>query len=191
MKKIIILLLLNLVFQLQAQEVMEVKKGILHLKIEPTNTVYTLGEAIFVKIIFKNVSASTIRFYKKFQRGPSNHFFRLQRIKLPTDKGGEAREGIIGITSVSLTEEPDMWATLKPGEEYSTIVNIEDLVKERELIAGKHKLILLFRHRIDIFENGRFRYLENEKGRVFKRWPSEPFTLTLKAPKSPTAESSK
>lgn len=188
MKKIITLLLLNLVFCLQAQEI---KEGILHLKIEPTNTVYVLGQPILVKATFKNISNDIIQFFTRFKDDTSESFFRLERIKLPTDKGDEISLEPIMYSSVSLSEEPDAYTTLKPQEECSAIVNIQDLVEKLKLKLGTHQLVLIYRHVIFMLDNGSFRYIENEKGRVFKRWPSEPFTLTLEAPKSPTTESSK
>ena len=185
MKKIILIFLISSICKLQS----ETGTNFLYLTIQPTNATYILGEPMWVKAIFKNVSSHRIKFFVGF-KNTSEEFFKLKRIKMPTDKGDEIRSNPIAISWVTLDGDAELWKFLEPKEEFVTSVNLQDLIEKWELKPGTHHLILIFRHEILIVEDKGYRYAKDEKGQIVN-WPSEPFTLTLEAPKSPTTEFSK
>lgn len=166
------------------------KTNALQLTVQLSNTVYSLDEPILAKITYKNVSSYEIKFYKEFTNFPSPRMlFDLQRIQIPGDRGDEITLSPKSDTLVTLSNIPSYWKILKPDEEYTATIDLNNLVKHWEVKPGTHQLILI--HKTYIFKNdsGKFEYVLNSEGK--DRWPSKPFTLTLEAPKSPTSESSK
>ena len=163
----------------------EISKNPVELKVYLTNTTYFLGNSILAEVIFKNVSAQTIKFHKDLGVEKTIFMYRLERAKAPLGIDGEPYDSRHPLPLIDFDARESEWRILKPNEEYKFETDLKELVDFWQLKEGKHYLKLVFRHTILLLENGKFKYAENEK-RQIKNWPSEPFTLTLKSPKSPT-----
>lgn len=158
----------------------------LHLTIQLTNNVYYLGGSIPVEITYKNTGAWPISFPKASDskadedfRGVYNRgLFKLERIKMPQDKGYEMCEASGPLPLVEFERD----ITLKPNEECKIKTDLKGLVEFWQLTPGIHQLKLIYHRGIFIDEKGNPHYAKNEKGK--ENWPSEPFNLTLLSPRT-------